>query len=96
MPNYHFRLPDGQELGWNGSVAKLRKEHPDAIITGRVKMDALGQGRLVAYQGEQLSAANNDDDVGPLGEVTDEQLAYVAEQETAIRDRRASRTGRKA
>lgn len=58
MPNYHFRLPDGQEYGWTGTAAKLKKAHPDAVITGRVVMDEVGQGTLVEYQGEQPVEAN--------------------------------------
>lgn len=54
MPTYHFRLPDGQEYGWNGSVSALKKAHPEATITGRVQTnDVTGDSVLVAYQGEQ-------------------------------------------
>jgi hypothetical protein len=54
MPNYHFRLPDGQEHGWNGTANALKKAHPDATITGRVQTNEVtGDSVLAAYQGEQ-------------------------------------------
>ena len=79
MPKYHFRTPDGQEHGWNGTLAKLKKEHPNATIVGRVEVDEVGQGRLVEYRGDQpdedaASDANraslSDDDAANVESVT--------------------------
>lgn len=52
MPMYHFRLPSGEEYA-SESVAKIRKQYPDATITGRVEVDDAGNSTLKPYSGEQ-------------------------------------------
>ena len=46
---YQFTLEDGQVHAWHGSTADLKTTYPDAVITGQLKMDELGQGYFVAY-----------------------------------------------
>lgn len=50
---YRYRLPDGQVYETQQTPAAIRKQHPDAVIVGRVVMDALGQGVVVPYLGAQ-------------------------------------------
>jgi hypothetical protein len=65
MPErYRVRLADGQAFDMHATPAKIRKEHPDSRIEGRIVVDELGQGRVVAYQGEQPAERPTADTAG--------------------------------
>jgi hypothetical protein len=60
MPErYRVRTADGQVFDVHATPAKIRKEHPEGRIEGRIVVDELGQGRVVPYQGEQPEAAED-------------------------------------
>lgn len=50
---YRFSLPDGQQHAWHGTPASLLKAHPNAVVTGRLVSDDLGQGSWVPFGGKQ-------------------------------------------
>jgi hypothetical protein len=53
---YRFTCPDG-DFAWHGSVADLRKAHPNARITGRMVTNELGEGSWEPANDRQAMAA---------------------------------------
>lgn len=49
---YVFRLPNGA-VHQGSDLAYIKREHPQAVITNRVTLDALGQAEFHPYSGQQ-------------------------------------------
>lgn len=47
---YRIVTAEGHEHDWHGGLAALADAHPDAVVTGRRVLNALGEGHYEPYR----------------------------------------------
>jgi hypothetical protein len=77
---YRYRLPDGQVFESVG-LARIKRQHPNAFIEGRIEFNERGEGTLVRYQGEQPTEHEPEEQAPEAsGEQTPEDAPAVEDQ----------------